>query len=165
MMPRFIMVSKKGMTKGITPMIATVLLIAFAVAVGAVMGPWIRSFVMSTTGDVSDYTETEIYCTYGGISVSNLQYCNDYLSGRIKNTNLVDLGNITIQIIFSNATSQQRYLCQNGSICPTRVMALTPGELASFNVSIGGSNYDTIHVYTNCSNVYDDATSGDVTAC
>ena len=155
--------------KGISPMVATVLLIAFTVAVGGIVSIWITGFTTTSTESVSEQSETELYCAYGGISVSSLNYCssNSYLSGVIENTNLVDIGNITLQIVFSNATQTQKiYLCQNGSSCASingSTMALTPRELASFNVTIGGSNYNKIHVYTNCSNVYDDATSSAVT--
>lgn len=152
--------------KGISPMIATVLLIAFTVAVGGLISVWITGFTSTTTEEVGKQSETEIYCSYGGISVSSLSYCNYYLSGIVRNTKMVTIGNITLQIIFTNASVQKIYLCQNGSACTgASNMTLSPGEIASFNVSIGGSNYNKIHIYTNCSNVYDDVGSAYITAC
>jgi flagellin-like protein len=152
--------------KGISPMIATVLLIAFTVAVGGIVSIWITGFTSTTTEEVSKQSDVEVTCSYGGISVYSLSYCSNYLSGIVKNTNMIDIGNITVQVIFDNASTKKVYLCQNGSACVvSSTMSLPPGELSSFNVSIGGSNYDKIHVYTNCSNVYDDTTSAYVTAC
>jgi len=157
-------------SKGISPMVATVLLIAFTVAVAGIVSIWITGFTTTSTEGVGEHSEIELYCAYGGISVSSLSYCNSnsYLSGIVENTNLVDIGNITIQITFQNATQTQKiYLCKNGSACMglgASNMSLTPRELATFNVTIDGSNYDKIHVYTNCSNVYDDALSSDVTS-
>jgi flagellin-like protein len=153
------------MKKGISPLIATVLLIAFAVSVAAILYVWIPSFTREHTEGVSEHASREIYCAYGGIGVSNMQYCNGRLSGTIRNTNLVDIGNITVQVTFKNATATQTiYLTQNGVAGTHSNMSLRPNEIASFNVTIGGSNYNSIHVFTNCSNVYDDSTPGDVTA-
>ncbi len=153
---------KKMGKKGISPLIASVLLIAFTVAAFGVIQTWGTGFISSTTQDVSDKTDTELTCVYGGISVSNLRYCNDYMGGRVENTNMIDLGDIVLQIIYTNSSSQKFDLNVTGTTTP---IVLEPGEIESFNISIGGSNYDRIHVYTNCSDVTDDAESSDVTAC
>jgi flagellin-like protein len=158
------MTIKERMTKkGISPMIATVLLIAFTVAVAGIVSVWITGFTMTSTSQVTEQSNIELYCSYGGIAVSNLKYCNTYLSGIVENTNLVDIGNVTMQIIFDNSTTQKFYLYKNNNTS-LGFMAIKPRELDSFNLSIGGSNYNIIHVYTNCSNVYDDARKADVTA-
>lgn len=153
------------MRKGISPLIATVLLIAFTVSVAAILGVWIPSFTKEHTESVGEHAGREITCAYGGISVSHLQFCNNRLAGIIRNTNLIDLGNITIQITFQNATPAQTiYLTQDGVAGTHSNMSLKPNQVASFNVTIGGSNYNNIHVYTNCSNVYDDSSISDVTS-
>lgn len=153
--------------KGISAMIATVLLIAFTVAVGGILSAWFTGFARSTSEDVKDVEETKIYCAYAGVSVSSLNYCGLYLWGTVKNTDLKAIGNITLQIFWDNFTTPNKiYLCQNGSACVSASsMELMPGDSATFNVSIGGDNYDKIRVYTNCSNVDDEATSAYVTAC
>jgi len=153
------------MRKAISPLVATVLLIGFTVAVAGIVVVWLTTFATTSTEDVGEKTETELYCAYGGIRISDLQFCNNYLSGILHNTNLIDIGNITIQITYLNATPAKTiYLAQNGtSISGYSEMGLKPRELATFNVSIGGSNYNKVHVYTNCSNVYDDAGRADVT--
>lgn len=153
------------MRKGISPLIATVLLIAFTVSVAAILGVWIPSFSREHTEEVGEHASREIYCSYAGISVSQLRFCNSRLSGIVRNTNLMDIGNVTIQITFQNATPAQTiYLTESGTAGTHSNMSLKPNEIASFNVTIGGSNYDKIHVYTNCSNVYDDSVSSDITA-
>ena len=150
--------------KAVSDMIATVLLIAFTVAVAGIVSVWIRDFTSTTTEQVSEQSAKELYCAYGGISVSSLRYCSGSgsLSGIVTNTNLVDLGNITLQVLFDNSTNQNIKLNRSSSGV---FMSLTPRELDSFNVSIGGDNYDMLHFYTNCSNVYDDAVRADVTTC
>mgnify|MGYP000218039353 CR=1 FL=1 len=151
--------------KGISPLIATVLLIAFTVAVAAVISLWLTGFASTSSETVSQHAETELYCAYGGISISNLKYCSSTgrLAGIIENTRLVDIGNVTLQIIYANATNEKIYLAEDGSArSGGSTLSLTPREQVSFNVTIGGSNYDRIHVYTNCTNVYADARSNDV---
>jgi flagellin-like protein len=61
------MVSRKinfgfGSKKGISPLIATVLLIAFAVALGAVVMNWGRSYTDKITGDTEAQSDTTITC-------------------------------------------------------------------------------------------------------
>lgn len=48
--------------KGVSPLIATVLLIAFAVALGAVIMNWGRGFVQDRTADVDRNTKIETGC-------------------------------------------------------------------------------------------------------
>lgn len=153
------------MRKGISPLIATVLLIAFTVAVAGIVSMWLTSFSSTSVEDVGKRADEELYCTYGALSVSSMQYCNNRLSGIIRNSGTVDIGNITMQITFLNATPVQKiYLTQDGIAGSNHSnMSLKPVEIASFNVSIGGSNYNKIHVYSNCSNVYDDVERSDVT--
>lgn len=153
--------------KGISAMIATVLLIAFTVAVGGVVSIWITSFASTTTEEVTSQEETEIYCAYAGVSISDLNYCGLYLWGTVDNTELKAIGSITLQIFWDNATSPNKiYLCQNGTACTgSSEMELEPGDSTTFNVSIGGANYNKVRVYTNCSKVDDEATRGYVTTC
>src|SRR3989338_2966243 len=48
--------------RGVSPLIATVLLIAFAVALGAVIINWGRGFVQERTSDVEKTTKIETGC-------------------------------------------------------------------------------------------------------
>jgi len=148
--------------KGISPLIATVLLIAFTVAVAGIVSVWITNFASTSTKHVTQQSDIELTCSYGAVAVSNLKYCNSYLSGIVDNTGNIDIGNVTLQIIFDNSTSQRFFL--NKSSDSTKYMSLKPREIDSFNFTIGGSNYNLLHFYTNCSNVYDQANKGDVTA-
>ena len=49
--------------KGVSPLIATVLLIAFAVALGAVVMNWGRSYVEDTANVARERSDTEVTCT------------------------------------------------------------------------------------------------------
>ena len=49
--------------KAVSPLIATVLLIAFAVALGAIVMNWGESFVRTTQDTASEASEGKIECT------------------------------------------------------------------------------------------------------
>ena len=143
--------------KGITPLIASVLLIAFTIAVAALYSGWITSFTKKTTEEVKEHSEKRVTCTYGGIAIDDLKYnkTTGNLSGTIENTDIITLGDIDFEIFYTNATRQELDLN----------MTLGPGERNAFNsyvISMNSSSYDKIRVITNCSNVNDEVSSSDV---
>ena len=149
-------------SKGISDMIASVLLVAFTVAAFGIIVTWGTNYISETTQDVSEKSDTELNCIYGSISVSDLSYCNDYLYGIIENTGMIDVKNLTLQIIYSNASSITYPLNTSDD---SEFLSLIPGTLGSFNESCD-SNYDKIHLYTlTCPDVKDDAEPADVSQC
>lgn len=163
------------MKKGISPIIATVLMIAFTVAVAGILSGWLTAFTTTSTQTVKSQSDTELTCSYGGISIGSLRFSGGYLSGNVDNTRTVSLGGITVQIIFTNKTIQNVKLCSTAtatcctscatvcSTCTTANTSLSPRETTTFNITTN-SNYEKIRVYTNCSSVYDEANSGDVSS-
>lgn len=156
--------------KGLSPLIATVLLIAFTVGVGGIISVWISSFTRTSSETISNEGNLQIICSNGAVDLSSLRYCNNNISGIIKNTGRIAIGNITLQTVFNNGSQISHALndTDTGGSNSGNYLTRKPGQLFSFNVSIGGGssgNYNTIWIYTNCSGVTDSATSGDVTAC
>lgn len=145
------------MNKGITPLIASVLLIAFTLVIAGIYSGWITSFTKSTAEDVQKKSEVRVTCSYGGIALSNLKYnttaSNGNLTGTIENTDIITLGDVDIEIFFTNNTRYLSDLNKN----------LQPGEKDTFNIRINTTTYDKIRVKTNCSNVFDELTSSYVT--
>lgn len=155
--------------KGISPLVATVLLIAFVVAVAGLVATWVNGFTKSQTQLVSDQSTLSISCSYGGINVKNLvfQGATTQLAGVIENNGQVPLGNFTLSVVYQNATSQTIQICSapSGSVsCPVSNLTLTTSQQAAFNLTIWGSNYNTVKVATNCSSVSDTADRGDITS-
>lgn len=156
--------------KGISPMIATVLLIAFTVGVGGLISVWVTSFTTESTNIVSKEGIDQITCSNGALELSTLRYCSstNNMSGIIKNNGRITLGNITLQVIFTNGSSSISHSLNDtgtGGVNAGNFLALRPGQIFSFNVSAGGGNYHRIWVYSNCSEVTDLATSSDVATC
>jgi len=148
------------MRKGISPFIASILLIAFAVAVAGIYGGWFQSFINTITGTVEKKETVRVECTYGGIALDDVEY-NDssgYLSGTIENTDIIPLGNIDLEIFYDNATREEKDLNKE----------LESGEKDTFNVLLGcnditNCNYDKVRIFTNCSNVDDEISRSDIT--
>ncbi len=154
-----------GKSKGISPLIATVLLISFTVAVAGIIATWITGFATTTSESVSKQSNNEINCAYGAINIRSLRYASPYLSGLIENNGQIDLGNISISIVYQNATSEKVSLCKSGMTgqsCSVSNLTLRVSEQQSFNFSLNGSNYEEIRVVSNCSNVVDTAKRVDV---
>lgn len=157
--------------KGISPLIATVLLIAFTVAIGGLISVWLTSFTRTQTSAVGSQASTSITCSNGNIALSSVCYGNSYLAALLTNTGSISLGNLSLTITFQNATTTQKIYLQslgssvNGTPSCCGNLSLGPSEITSFNVTIGGSNYDTIRVVSNCSGVIASVDSGDVHPC
>jgi flagellin-like protein len=74
--------------KGISPMIATILLIAFTVAVGGIISVWLTGFTRTTTGGTEVKAEALTRCSTCGFEVisvkkdsQNFTYVTHYGSG------------------------------------------------------------------------------------
>lgn len=153
--------------KGLSPLVATVLLIAFTVGVGGIISVWISGFTQTSSKIVSKEGENQIICSNGAIDLSNLKYCSNNMSGIIKNNGRIDLGNITLQIIGTNSSQVSIALNSSSGGSGGNYLALKPGQIFSFNQTLTGigASYDKIWIYTNCSTVTDLASQSDVTAC
>jgi flagellin-like protein len=157
------------MKKGISPLIATVLLIAFTVAVAGIISVWLTGFAATTTKTVGSQANLEIICTGAQISLTGLRYCSNYLSGDVSNSGMLALGNITMQIFYTNGTQHPKlYLSLVGNSVNVSTaccgnLTISPGEKYRFNTSVS-SNYDKIRVIPNCTAKADEASSTDVIA-
>jgi flagellin-like protein len=142
------------MLKGLSPLIAIILLIAFTVAVAGIISVWLTGFARTQTELVGEEAEFQLICSYAGIALSDVKYGNGYLAGIVENVGTVVLGNISLHITYLNASSEKTDLCIAGNNvvkCSVSNITLFSNEIVSFNISIGGSNYDEIRVAGNCS--------------
>ena len=97
--------------KGVSPLIATVLLIAFAVALGAVVMNWGRSYVDETTAFATKKSSTEVKCSMDiGLEFVEIgerkQVCldneTDTLNFTIRNRGTVVISGIKVQALSSS---------------------------------------------------------------
>jgi flagellin-like protein len=144
--------------KGISPLVATVLLIAFTVSIAGIISAWLTSFARTTTSTVSEESERQLLCLHASLSLRSATYSSssNSLIGVLENSGEVPIGNISLQIIYNDATSQKFELCLVGDRvlnCSVSNLTLARyGDTATFNVSV--SSYDKIDrviVIGNCS--------------
>ena len=148
--------------KGVSPLIATVLLIAFTIAVAGIISVWLTQFTKQQTSLVTTQGNTQINCGTAGVQLRNIMYCSNYMSGQIINSGSIGIGNITLNLIYYNASRETWYLLNLGnSLSKTATccgnLSMNPTEIYSFNFSIGsgaGSNaYRILRATTNCTTV------------
>lgn len=137
--------------KGISPFISVVLLIAITISIGAIFSRWFTSFISKSSSEIEEQSKTKIVCSNGGIALSRIIYnqTSGNIYGYVRNTDIISLGDIDIEIFLKNAT--RIFLNEN--------ITLMPGEQNSFVYNLNTNNYDYIRVKTNCSNVNDYWTS------
>ena len=112
--------------KGISPLIATILLIAFVIAVGGILSGWLVSFTKERTDEARVRGETDIRCSYANLYVSDADWndTNGRLSVTAENTGMEDLSNFNMVVIYQNNTAFTL------SVLPS--VTLSPGDIQVF---------------------------------
>jgi flagellin-like protein len=144
--------------KGISPIIAVVLLIAFTIVVGSIFLLWSRGFVQSPLVETGEKAEKELECAYGFLELSKLKYCNGTLEGSILNRGTIKLKNITIQVIYPAPQVPLKFpLCLESNkivSCEIANLSIDVNEVYKFNISISDPAFDEIRANSHCPAVY-----------
>ena len=124
------------MRKGISPLIATILLIAFVIAVGGILSGWLISFSKERVEEARTKGETETQCSYSGLSIDDADW-NDTetkLSLIVRNSGTEDLTDFRMVVIYNNNTALT-FRVTPGST------TLNPGDVEVFyNSSVSDCN-------------------------
>ena len=134
------------MKKGISPLIAEVLLIGFTVAVASIVILWATSFTRTSTSTIGNQANVQTICMSAGIDFYGTITYNSTsrtLSGYVRNTGNVPLGNISFQVIYPTTTTN----------FPNQISELLPQNVASFSLPNVDQGFNSLIVYTNCSSV------------
>ncbi|MBT7149091.1 hypothetical protein HN947_03100 [Candidatus Woesearchaeota archaeon] len=114
--------------RGISPLIATVLLIGFAVALAAVVMTWGLDFIQSTADTTEQQTENTLTCaTELSFTITNV----DLTSGEVTvdNRGQVDISSVTFRVYTATGVTTNETI---ETIAKFEVKTLTP--------TIGGTN-------------------------
>jgi flagellin-like protein len=129
-------------SKGISPLVASVLLIAITMTVAGVLALWATGFVKERTGAFNatspecDFAHFRIYsCTYN----SNTSTINLILN----NEGNVELKSLTAFIIYSNNSVSETPLTGT----------LPPNTLKSYSIPGVASDYTSLTIRTHCPQV------------
>ena|GEM_PF-805543 len=116
--------------KAVSPLIATILLVAVALAITGILYSWSQTYVKRETQNISDLTADQIGCSYAAIELSECAYnTSTGLSFWLDNIGRADLnGGIDITVIDSannEATGTITSVIAKGAIKPIKTSTLT----------------------------------------
>ncbi|MDY6771549.1 MAG: archaellin/type IV pilin N-terminal domain-containing protein [Candidatus Nanohaloarchaea archaeon] len=116
--------------KGISPLIAAVLLIAFTMAVAAILTAWVTTFTKQTTGQVGNKSQRLVACSFAGLSIYDAVYNqgNNAVTIAVANTGTRDLSD-GVSIVVSH---------NNGSAITHVMKGLDTGSVQSVSLDMWG---------------------------
>lgn len=147
--------------KGISPLIAAVLLIAFTMAVAAILTAFVTQFTRQTTQSVGNQSERLIDCSNAGLAVKSAQYNNSATNQQMHfwvNVTVENTGQINLTQDFTITTFDGDQLVDSYSHPADGTQDtnsskskpwLEPGKFVEFsnvNDSISKANIDEVKV-------------------
>ena len=139
--------------RAVSPIIATVLLIALVVIVAAIINLWISNFTGSTK-EMREEADTQLFCSKTEVSFGNMKYCNSHMSGVIHNSGTSDIENLVFFVLYQNGTQQINDLNKT----------LISGYVEVFNFT-ANSEYAIVGILTNCTDKDFSLKRNEISAC
>ncbi|MCJ7450243.1 MAG: hypothetical protein MUP58_00710 [Candidatus Nanohaloarchaeota archaeon QJJ-9] len=125
--------------KGISPLIAAVLLIAFTMAVAAILTAWVTQFTQDTTGAVGNESERVIQCSYAGLSIYDAVNDSGNLTVSVANTGTQDMSNVSITAFMEDGSLTNTYM---GALPTGGVQEITLTDLSGTLSSVRATSTD-----------------------
>jgi len=138
--------------KGVSPLVAAVLIIAFTVSVSMIVMGWFSTFIRGTTANVSGTTQEALACQVASINIEHVYASGNTATIVVKNTGFTDL-NVTGLLV--NTT---------GGTCTFSTTEVPKGSVKSLqntscSILPNCNAFDRAVVTTNCGGVSDTVTS------
>ncbi len=135
------------MKKGISPLVAAVMLIAVTMAIAGILAFWATSFTRSTAEGLSNQTKTIQICSQADFSIYTDLYNSTTQTHKII---LENTGNIQIKITGID------YIYPDGSIIHKNqtLNLLSGAQLQQYVIQGVNPGYSKYRIYTECPNVY-----------
>lgn len=149
------------MNKGISPLIAGVLLIAFTLAVAAIISGWLSGVMRTTVTQVEKGTEEQVECSKGILEIIGNKCDGGDLTIVIQNTGTI---NLTSFSVYATATDGTVYTNTTPTYYNT---TLQPGEvltlLSNGKVKLNQKTLSKLRVSAgNCPNVYHEQSGSEI---
>lgn len=142
--------------KGISPLIATVLLIAFTVAIGGIVSIFFTSFTKQTTGGVSSQGQNLVVCANSNPTIDKVYYAlnsGNTINATFSNPGSYNVTNITIYasmpngstfsygnaLMYLNPLATNSALIVNGSITGQQPLEVKVSGFCQGNQPVQGS--------------------------
>ena len=143
--------------KGISPLIAAVLLIAFTVAIATLVMGWYTTITRNTTDAVSNKTSEAVSCSNSQISIDDVYItAGDKLNGSVR----IIAKNTGFSGLMINSAQVFNITGGNFSTGFSQITDFTPGAIRTIyltNVSIGAcpASFSKVIVTTSCGGIAD----------
>lgn len=136
--------------KGISPLIAAVLLIAVTMTLAGVLAYWASTFVQAGLESSSNQT-IATQCNFGNFVIDACSYdsAGQRVTFILDNVGTVDLYNITVFVIYPD---------NNVTAAPASGGTIGSGTLKSFSAAGIAPGFNNIRVRTQCPNVFEETT-------
>ena len=138
--------------KGISPLIAAVLLIAFTVAIATLIAGWFSTLTRTTTASVTNKTDIAVDCAGAGITIDQVYVepgTTKTARATVRNTGLATLSLVSAQLF--NTTGN------NFTTSTSLPATLNRGNITSLvfsvNVSACPGSFSRVLVTTSCGGV------------
>jgi len=129
--------------KGISPLVATVLLIAVTMTIAGMLAYWASSFVKTQTGQFENQTTTE--CKFADFRFYACSYnsTSQQMKFILENFRTVTLRDLVAYLIY-----------QNGSVTTYQLNETLPGgAMKGFTINDVSPDYSSIKIKTHCPEV------------
>jgi flagellin-like protein len=140
--------------KGISPLIATVLLVALTVAIASVVTTWMTTLSKEKSSVIGNKTDVAIDCTAANIDVKDVYV--DF-SSNISRTIVWNSGQVGISVTDASLFNKQGESAVLNSTLP---VSLSPGSMATIRFNVSGVfsnclNFSQVLVSTDCVGISD----------
>ncbi len=155
--------------KAISPLIASVLLIAFTITIANIIANFYTGFLNTQQTSSGEKTAATLNCAYATIKINSASYNGTgstlrmRLTNEDKSTQDLALTNITFSVIKQDGSSSVY-----AATCKCADESLSPGGTKFYSAQIaGGCNITSVFVSASCSNAMDSvySTGIDFTGC
>ncbi len=133
--------------RGLSPLIATVLLIAFTMAVAIILSNWVLDYSRTQTATLNEKGSKQVTCSSAWLDYESAIYNSTHkiFSTELINKGNVPLGGLKMIVIYNNGSSSE-YI-----VSPSNV-SLGPGSsLQVSNSSVDSPSITRIRIPHNCS--------------
>ncbi len=144
------------MNKGISPLIATIILVSIVFSIIGISLPLINDFIIEETTSLNNFSDNSIKCSFGSIQIKNFSFENSKFIGIIENKGNVILENIIFNVVYEDKTVENIHICLNNSTlikCSDSNLKLNVSDKILFNILSNKDQYNYIKISTNCPNV------------
>lgn len=144
------------MKKGISPLIATVMLIAITVIIATIQSGWLTSFTKTQQDTIENRTSEIVDCTSADITIDDvyLDFTTNVSRVHIRNTGQVNALAISSAVLLTKKGSQMPIVTNL-----TNISTLTKGQRLQLDFNITNltacSNFSKVTVTTSCPTIAD----------